>query len=402
MDGLQASLASSYERHPQFRFEQPPLHLDAERLAAFEAPYESVRSRQGPPGAAELRAARDRCRQALADVFAQLLGQAADAHEAAFLQELGAECQRLAGEELDEFGKRPRARPTAVPAGGAQDDASRLRRDRFFFGRLPAAATREILDAAATELVILRGNAQRGQVTREDLSRNSGPTTRTIKRILNREFRRRGVLDAVSTYAGRRMSVTGLALELSVPQARWWASAFAELPRAPKTLYAHMDEGIAFPKSIVYLSDVDEATGQTSCYPRAYEALGLGPLQEIVGRVIANVGNRSPLREYYGKQYHQSMSSERFRRHFMRLPPSIRFNSHFGWDVLPESELEAALTRREQFMTGPAGTFIVFDGARLLHRGGMVQERERIALQVIFSDATIGRELLGKVRKALA
>ena len=130
----------------------------------------------------------------------------------------------------------------------------------------------------------------------------------------------------------------------------------------------------------------------------------LNPLQEMVGRVVGIVGSHagSPLKDYYAKQYHQSMNSERFRRHFMRLPECLRFNSHMGWDVLPDSALEYQLAGCEHKMTGPAGTFIAFDGARLLHRGGLMQEGERVALQVIFSDLTFAERVVGKVKRVLS
>jgi hypothetical protein len=96
------------------------------------------------------------------------------------------------------------------------------------------------------------------------------------------------------------------------------------------------------------------------------------------------------------------MNSENFRRHFMRLPECLRFNSHLGWDVLPGSDLESHLAGGECKMIGPAGTFIVFDGARLLHRGGLMQEGERLALQVIFSDLTFAERAVGKVKRMLS
>jgi hypothetical protein len=52
-------------------------------------------------------------------------------------------------------------------------------------------------------------------------------------------------------------------------------------------------------------------------------------------------------------------------------------------------------------MVGAPGTFIVFDGARLLHRGGMVRSGERIALQVIFSSATKTSRVLGKIKRVI-
>jgi hypothetical protein len=212
------------------------------------------------------------------------------------------------------------------------------------------------------------------------------------------------VLDAVSAYSGRKTRVIGLALELSVPQATWWKNSIEGLERPPHTLYAHLDETISNPKSIVYLSDVAEQNGPTGCYPGAYEAMQLNPLQEMIGRVVGTVGTGtdSPLKDYYGKQYHQSVNSENFRRHFMRLPECLRFNSHMGWDVLPGSELESQLAVSERRMTGPAGTFIAFDGACLLHRGGLMQEGERLALQVIFSDLTFTERAVGRVKRMLS
>lgn len=53
-----------------------------------------------------------------------------------------------------------------------------------------------------------------------------------------------------------------------------------------------------------------------------------------------------------------------------------------GMGCVPRQYAGAALAGAEQQMVGAPGTFIVFDGARLLHRGGMVQAGERVALQV--------------------
>ena len=75
------------------------------------------------------------------------------------------------------------------------------------------------------------------------------------------------------------------------------------LDRAPMTLYAHVEESIQYPKAITYLTQVDEKAGPTSCYPHALDKLGLNPLQELVGRVVGNVGNgvASTLRTAYGR-----------------------------------------------------------------------------------------------------
>ena len=404
MQNLQSLLVQSYAQHPKFTFGEPALSLSPSAADALNATYERVRASSNQLDAGKFAELRQQCVQRLADIFSELQEQTQDRFEVLFLEELHVQCAELLGQELDHHHASPASGSAAQPHAPTHTDVARLRNDRYYFGELSPKAVKQILDISADDLVLFRENAKAGRLTREDLSLNAGPKIRKIRRILNGEYKRLGVLKAVSEYMRRPMTVTGLALELSVPKASWWNNSFDGLSRAPMTLYAHLDESIKFPKSIVYLSEVDRKNGPTSCYLHAYEALSLTPLQEIVGRVLGNVGNnpQTPLAEYYKKQYHQSMSSEHFRQHFMRLPLALRFNSHFGWDVVPDTDAERFLAGQEHFMLGAAGTYIIFDGARLLHRGGMVQEKDRIALQVIFSDATLVRRIAAKVRRLFA
>lgn len=392
---LKVLIEHSYEAHPAFRFGRPWCIRDVAAMVRFARAFDGA---QDAPSTSDL----EECQSAVKAVFADLRPQADDDLQRCFLDELERECGRLIEHELAHFARRRR---TAVrPVGGAAILAEALGRQRYDFGRLGADAVREMQGLGADTLAVLRERAAAGRLTREDLSVNSGAMVHAMVAVLNREFAQLGVLEAVSAYSCRRMRVSGLAYELSVPQAQWWRNAMAGLPRAPHTLYAHLDESSAVPKSIVYLSEVGAGNGPTSCYPGAYEELVLHPLQNLIGRVVGNVGSRpdSPLYAVYAKGYHQSMTSDAFRRHFMKLPPEVRFNSHLGWDVLPDSDAEAALVAREQHMIGPAGSFIVFDGARLLHRGGLLEVGERVALQVIFSEQSLLRRTAKQLRYALA
>ena len=404
MQYLKTLMEGSYREHPAFSFGAPSWDVPAEKLADFNETYEAVRQFGSTLGTASRAALRLEMLRALDGVFASFQEQSADEYETRFLLELQRACIRLLDEELAWYTRRSRASFVDLSDARARQDALRMQRDRHYFGCLPQAAVAELRNLAERELGQFRANVAAGRLKREDLSVNSGPTVRAIRDVLNREFKALGVLDAVSAFTGRKTRVIGLALELSVPQATWWKNAIPGLERPPRTLYAHLDEAISCPKSIVYLSDVTEQNGPTGCYPGAYEALQLNPLQEMIGRVVGTVGTGidSPLKDYYAKQYHQSVNSENFRRHFMRLPECLRFNSHMGWDVLPGSELESRLADSERRMTGPAGTFIVFDGACLLHRGGLMQEGERLALQVIFSDLTFTERAVGRVKRMLS
>lgn len=404
MEDLKSSMELSYKQHPAFNFEQGEWLLDTKLSEAFDQAVVAHRQCAKSLDKTSEAALYANVSSALSNIFARLSQQASDNYERDFLQELQRAIERVLEEERAWFRKPPVAHSFCLTGNGALDNAIRMQADRHFFGVLPKSAVDEMKAIGEPALTVFRANAANGKTKREDLSANSGPVVRAIRKILNREFRKLGVLDAVSAYAGRSMTVTGLALELSVPQATWWRNAILDLPRSPNTLYAHLDESIVYPKSIVYLTNVTEKQGPTSCYPAAYEAMHLGVLQELVGRVIGTVGNgeQSPLRAYYDKQYHQSVNSEKFRRHFMRLPQALRFNSHIGWDVMPDSRFEESLERIEHKMIGPAGTFIAFDGARLLHRGGLMQEGERVALQVIFSDSTLLDRVVGKAKRMLA
>ena len=404
MQSMQHQLASSYSQHPSFQFDQPEWDLSSDLLAAFVDSYQLVRVYGARLTRAQFDASVRQCEAALGAIFASLKAQTGDAHEVAFLHELEQECTRLQRDELAHLHRGALHDFVDLANVQVQAHALQLAQDLCYFDTLPEPVVRELLDMGAQELARCRAHASAGRLTREDLSVNSGAAVRGIMRVLNREFGKLGVLACVSAYAGSRMTVTGLALELSVPQATWWANGFDALDRAPMTLYAHLDESILYPKSIVYLSAVDAQNGPTGVYRQALPALGLNPLQEIVGRVLGNVGNLagSALRDYYRKPYHQSMRSAHFRAHFMRLPQAMRFNSHLGWDVCPGSALEQTLVQSETRMTGPAGTFVVFDGARLLHRGGMVQTGERIALQVVFSSASKASRVLRKMRRVFA
>jgi hypothetical protein len=257
--------------------------------------------------------------------------------------------------------------------------------EAFYYGRLDETTLTQISNLILQDIQIFRNRAAAGHMKRSDLSINDGETVSKISSILNGEFKRNGTFHRISNYVGIRYSYVGVSLELSVSGSTWWKNAI-EGVATPKTMYAHLDESIFAPKAIVYLSEVTEGNGPTCSYPHIYDQLENNTLQDIIGRVIGSVGNNptSKLHDYYSKSYHQSMSSRNFRKHFMKLPETLRFNSHFGWDILAGSEFESQIAEREEVLLGPAGTFVVFDGSRLLHRGGLIEEGERIVLQVVF------------------
>ena len=120
-----------------------------------------------------------------------------------------------------------------------------------------------------------------------------------------------------------------------------------------------------------------------------------------MGRVIDHVGSKSEskLRNIYNYNVEQKFQCEVFKSHFYKLPSSLRFYSHFGWYVEPESKLENLMVKNEIKMMGNKGKYIVFDGAKLLHRGGLIENENRIALQIVFGPKlNIFKRVLNKIK----
>ena len=75
----------------------------------------------------------------------------------------------------------------------------------------------------------------------------------------------------------------------------------------------------------------------------------------------------------------------------MELPTALRGSSHFGDDILPDTDLAATLETLEVPYLSAGGQTLVFDGPRLLHRGSLVNSGERLSLQVIYRNRNEAR-----------
>jgi hypothetical protein len=231
---------------------------------------------------------------------------------------------------------------------------------------------------------VLKSRAKKGLRGRDALTVDSGLTVFFIKMVLQRFLKRSGVLDRIHEHFPNSTKVTGVAIEHSAAGSTWWKSS-SVTAGTPDTDYIHIDEVLEAPKAILYLSDVNEQNGPTEFFPELLEQMTISPLKQLVGRVISNIGS-SPQSDFYGAfgPSGQRTSSIRFCALFWSLPESIRFNSHFGWDVTPGNPIVLEVNRRRITAVGKPGTLSVFDGSRVAHRGGLILDGERTVLQVVF------------------
>lgn len=225
-------------------------------------------------------------------------------------------------------------------------------------------------------------NLQNGNLKREELTTDSGLAMNLATILLNIEFKVFGIFSSIKKMTGENMSVIGCALELSTHKSKWWLLNDKE--NTPKTTYLHLDEGIGNPKAIAYLSSVNQKNGPFSVIKNQDDIFKINYIQYLIGRAIGQVGREnSKIKDLFNHKYHQTFGCKNFKKLFELLPSIVKFNSHFGFDVIPNSLLEEKLVQNEIIFTGKPGKTIVFDGSSVLHRGGLMIKGERLALQIV-------------------
>lgn len=390
-------LKVNYENHLAFKFDDaPPIsngkiqewieHFNQWYLQAADA----VGSENSERIISELK-------RVLEKIFDELVSSSSDQERKLFFHELQKHTNQVLGDDLKNYFRK---RTTIKPKPSSQNLIDVFTRQEYFTGKVSEDVVAEILEVAREDIRKFWEKVATGKVKREDLSVNTGESVKRVVSILNREYRKLGVLDALSFCRGEKIVVSGCAIELSVDQAKWWKKTYSEYPEDTQVAYYHYDETLAHPKSILYLTDTTVESGATMAIANTLASREISPMQYLIGRAICQVGNstESELFKFYRDNDPNSFIPKNKRKHFMALPASMRFNSHFGFDVIPGSEQEKNLLASQVQIEGPAGTFLVFDGSRLLHRGGLVKKGHRIALQIIFSKK---ESLLEKIKRKL-
>lgn len=226
-------------------------------------------------------------------------------------------------------------------------------------------------------------NLQKGNIRREDLTTGNGLAVYLVTILLDIEFKVSGIFSKLKKMTGENMSVVGCGLELSTHKSKWWL--LSDKKNTPKTTYLHLDESVGNPKAIIYLTSVNKKNGPFSVIKNQDNIFKINYIQSIIGRAIGYVGKEnSSIKNQFDHKYHQIFGCKYFKELFNLLPSKVKFNSHFGFDVIPNSLLEDQLIQNEIIFTGESGKTIVFDGSSVLHRGGLMVEGERLALQIVF------------------
>ena len=257
-----------------------------------------------------------------------------------------------------------------------------LKKEKYINGSIGFLAKSLVKILTYSKIKKLKKNVLKGLKTREELSINSGLTTFLLARILDIEFRRKKIISLLSDYKRKNLMIEGLSLEISI-SSKWWESN--EIDKTPKTTYLHFDESIGNPKSIMYLSKVKPTNGPFSIVTNPDHYLKFSPIQFLIGRIVGNVGRKgSQIQHLFNHKYHQTLGCHKFKSFFDKIPKEIKFNSHFGFDIIKNSQLENNLLQRELIFEGDFGDYFIFDGSETLHRGGLIKDNTRVVFQIIF------------------
>lgn len=219
------------------------------------------------------------------------------------------------------------------------------------------------------------------------------PATRSIQRALQSK----GILSAVSHYMGCEMEWLYAALDFSHHRQNWYKDCYADsdLPTA-KTVYMHFDADPDIVKAMLYLSDVDEASGPFR-YVRGSHRWQRSPFLFALHKGFDVEQTKSFPMEADGLDYKLGYYRPRFflrdhRRDLLTLPSAFRGTTHFGDDIVDESDLSRHLLACEETFLGPPGTLIVFNGSAGIHRGSQVERGERWAVQIAMRAVCSRRE----------
>jgi hypothetical protein len=221
-----------------------------------------------------------------------------------------------------------------------------------------------------------------------------------VKRFCDQE----GVFEAISAFYGEQYRALGFVIHVSHPNDSWYRQFDDIGLQMPLTSQMHFDLSFELPKAMLYLNDVGTEQGPFSVVQKAepWERFGseLAFRKEILYSVadfmnkthgITMQGNTSVFRHSAARAI------------FASLPKSLRQISHVGDHILDGTDLSRHLLTSETKLIGAAGMMPVFTGSHVLHRGGLVSNGERWALQIFFyPQAGIIRRVLRRLRRELA
>ena len=191
------------------------------------------------------------------------------------------------------------------------------------------------------------------------------------------------IVDILSQLYGIEFERIGFSLHYSYAGETWYR-LFDDLSLAPpRTAQMHYDFEYAIPKAMLYLNDVGPEQGPFAYCPKSPKWKNAGVrlclYKEIISAFSDFVTSLAKIKP--GEPLFRSPLA---RNLLASLPAPLRGTAMPGDFTLDKTAESETLLASEKLVTGPAGSFTLFTGGHVMHRGGLVREGERIVLQICF------------------
>jgi hypothetical protein len=281
----------------------------------------------------------------------------------------------------EEARRRGWGRGLAGASGEARRRAEQILEEGYTAYRMPPETIREVRELLMPDIERLR----RGLVEVPDEVIITPPSNPVARDIVKEFCEQAGVFEALSAYYGHPYRDLGFAIHLSYSKDTWFRQFDDIGLEMPQTAQMHFDLSFEHPKAMLYLNDVSEKQGPFSVVQKTEPWEWFGSELAFRKEILYGVA-------YFTAEIHgQTMTGNRSvlripeaRRIFVSLPCSLRRLSHAGDHILDGTDLSRQLLRAETRLVGEAGLMPIFAGSHVFHRGGLVTEGERWALQIVF------------------
>lgn len=267
-----------------------------------------------------------------------------------------------------------------VPAA-VRERAEQLLEQSYYMFKMPPSTLARLREVLTPDIERLRRLAA---VAPDDIVA-AAPSNHEAIWIVEDFCQASGLAETISAYFGQQYGQLGFVLHLSHPRDTWYR-VFDDIKlEMPKTTQMHFDLAFEIPKAMLYLNDIDQKQGPFSMVfkEQPWERFGSEHAfrKEMLSSFSQFVG------EQYGKTTAGNTSIFRHseaRRAMASMPKELRGTSHPGDHIQDGTILSNKLLAVEKRLVGEAGSMPLFLGSHVLHRGGLVTEGERLALQIVF------------------
>jgi hypothetical protein len=291
-------------------------------------------------------------------------------------------------EDLNARQRHASARNSAMAelSAAQTEQLNALRQDGFYKFLPNDALARRVLALTAIDRALLRRRAKKSPKRHCAVALHPRSAA---ARLLKQALESNGVAAVASAYMGKPMEFLYASLDYAHPRQDWYKGCYDDvgLPTS-KTVYMHFDADCDVLKAMMYLKDVTGGDGPFSFVRGSHlwdrspfvMAVQKGLDREQCGMFAMEDDGLDYKLGYYRPLYHDA----RHRVDILSLPKTLRGTTHFGDDVLDGSEFSNVLLSGEEVFTGAAGTLVMFDGSRGVHRGSLVDGGSRWAVQLAF------------------